>query len=141
VVNRLPSRARVRVITRARRRVLYVSTFSHTDHLHLIVSIHTGSMLPKEAWSRKKRRKLAAKRFTNSPDADKIAYPTLGKALDARSHIVRKRGDRFRRLRPYRHRGSWFLTKMTKGQFQGATRRGGPPSRARTRDHARAGAS
>ncbi len=90
-------------------------------------------MLPKAAWSRKKRRKLGAKRFTNSPDADKIAYPTLGKALDARSHIVRKRGDRFRRLRPYRHRGFWFLTKMTKDQFQGTSRRGAPPSRARVR--------
>jgi hypothetical protein len=121
-----------------------VSTFSHTDHLDLIVSTPTGSMLPKAARSRKRRRKLAAKHETNSLAAGKKPYRTPGDAFRSRCRIARKWGNRFRRLRVYKDHavGLWFLTKMTKGQFQGsaARRRILSLACARTRDHARAGA-
>ena len=102
-----------------------MSTFSHTDHLDLIVSTPTGSILPKAARSRKRRRKLAAKHKTNSLGTGKKPYRTPGDALRSRCQIARKWGNRFRRLRVYKDHaaGLWFLTKMTKGQCQGSAAR------------------
>lgn len=48
----------------------------------------------------------------------KAEYPTLVAALAARSRMARKRGKRFRRLRPYRIGSSWLLTSMSKGQVR-----------------------
>lgn len=49
---------------------------------------------------------------------EKAGYPTLAKALEARSSLARKRGKRFKNLRPYQSRGRWFLTKMAKSMVQ-----------------------
>lgn len=122
-----------------------MSTFSHTDHLDLIVSTPTGSTLPKAVRSRKRRCKLAAKHETNSLAAGKKPYRTPGDAFRSRCRIARKWGNRFRRLRVYKDHavGLWFLTKKTKGQYQGsaASRRILSLARVRARHHARAGAS
>ena len=122
-----------------------MSTISHTDHLDHTTSIHTDLALSKKARDRKRRRKLAAKHETNSLEVGKKPYRTSGDAFRCRCQIARKRGNRFRRLRIHRDHtvGLWFLTKMTKGQYQGsaARRRVLSLACARTRDHARAGAS
>lgn len=47
---------------------------------------------------------------------EKDGYDSLGEALAARSSIARKRGKRFKNLRPYQVNGRWYLTKMGKGQ-------------------------
>jgi hypothetical protein len=47
---------------------------------------------------------------------EKAAFTTLAEALHARSSMARRRGKRWRRLRPYQVNSSWYLTKMTKGQ-------------------------
>jgi hypothetical protein len=47
---------------------------------------------------------------------EKDGYDSLGEALAARSSLARKRGKRFKTLRPYQVNGRWFLTKMGKGQ-------------------------
>ena len=49
---------------------------------------------------------------------EKAGYPTLAKALAARSSLAKKRGKRFKSLRPYQSRGRWFLTKMAKSEVQ-----------------------
>jgi hypothetical protein len=49
---------------------------------------------------------------------EKVPYKTLAEALTARSSLTRKRGARFRHLRPYKIHGVWFLTKMSKGQVR-----------------------
>ncbi|MEY4298852.1 MAG: hypothetical protein RIR25_88 [Verrucomicrobiota bacterium] len=56
--------------------------------------------------------------WVSSREKDKIEYRTLAKALAARSRMTRKRGARFRHLRPYKIHGVWFLTKMSKGQVR-----------------------
>jgi SLT domain-containing protein len=47
---------------------------------------------------------------------EKMAFETLAQALHARSSMARRRGRRLRRLRAYQNNGSWYLTKMTRGQ-------------------------
>jgi hypothetical protein len=47
---------------------------------------------------------------------EKDGYDSLSEALAARSSIARKRGKRFKSLRPYQENGRWYLTKMGKGQ-------------------------
>jgi hypothetical protein len=120
-----------------------VSKISHTDHLDHTTSIHTELSLSKKTRDRERRRKLAAKHETISLAAGKKPYRTVGDALKSRSRIARDWGNRFRRLRPYKEGGRWFLTRKTKGQYQGsaARRRVLPLACARMRDHARAGAS
>jgi hypothetical protein len=120
-----------------------VSKISHTDHLNRTTPIHTNLSPSKKARDRKRRRKLAAKHETISLAAGKKPYRTVGDALKSRSRIARQWGNRFRQLRPYKEGGLWFLTKVTKGQYQGsaARRRVLSLACARTRDHARAGAS
>lgn len=55
----------------------------------------------------------------SSREKDKIEYPSLVKALAARSSMARKRGKRHKRLRPYKvGPSSWCLTKMRKGQVR-----------------------
>lgn len=49
---------------------------------------------------------------------EKSGYGTLAEALAARSSIARKRGGRFKNLRPYTSGGRWYLTKMSKGQMR-----------------------
>jgi len=49
---------------------------------------------------------------------EKAGYPTLAQALAARSSLARKRGKRFKSLRPYHSGGRWFLTKMAKSEVQ-----------------------
>ncbi len=119
-----------------------MSTISHTDHLEHITFIHTDLSLSNKARDRRRRRRLAAKHETNSLAAGKKPYRTSGDAWRSRCRIARKWGNRFGRLRPYKEGGLWFLTKMTKGQYQGsaARRRILSLACARARDHARAGA-
>ena len=119
-----------------------MSTISHSDHLEP-ATIHTDLPLSKKARDRKRRRKFTAKHDRSSLAAGKKAYRTSGDAWRSRCRIARKWGNRFRRLRPYKEGGLWFLTKTTKGQYQGsaARRRVLSLACARTRDHARAGAS
>ena len=77
---------------------------------------------PSEKWKKARARKS---RSGSPPDLwvsrrekDKIEYRSLAKALAARSSMARKRGKRFRRLRPYKIGSSWLLTKMSKGQVR-----------------------
>jgi len=46
----------------------------------------------------------------------KSGYPTLAEALAARTSISRKKGKRFRALRPYQYEGRWYLTKFSRTQ-------------------------
>ena len=49
---------------------------------------------------------------------EKSGYRSLAEALAARSSLARKRGKRFKTLRPYSSGGRWFLTKMAKSAVQ-----------------------
>ena len=102
-----------------------MSTISQPDYLEPTTSIHTELLLSKKARDRKRRGKLAAKHDTNSLEAAKKAYRTSGDAFRSRCRIARRWGNRFRRLRVYKDHtvGLWFLTKMTKGQYQGSAAR------------------
>lgn len=67
----------------------------------------------------RKIRKIAITRYWSAiRSKPKTEYSTLAEALAARSSLARKRGKRFKRLRPYKSAGSWFLTKMRKGQVR-----------------------
>lgn len=72
----------------------------------------------KKARARKPRSGSTPNPWASSREKSKIEYSTLAEALAARSSMARKRGKRFRRLRPYRVGSSWLLTKMTKGQVR-----------------------
>ena len=72
----------------------------------------------KKVRARKPRSGSLPDLWVSSREKDKIEYPTLVKALAARSSMARKRGKRHKRLRPYRVGSSWLLTKMSKGQVR-----------------------
>jgi len=73
----------------------------------------------KKARARKPRSGSSPDLWVSSREKDKIEYPTLVKALAARSSMARKRGKRHKRLRPYKvGPSSWCLTKMRKGQVR-----------------------
>jgi hypothetical protein len=73
----------------------------------------------KKARARKPRSGSSPDLWVSSRAKDKIEYPTLVKALAARSSMARKRGKRHKRLRPYKvGPSSWCLTKMRKGQVR-----------------------
>ena len=73
----------------------------------------------KKVRARKPRSGSLPDLWVSSRAKDKIEYPTLVKALAARSSMARKRGKRHKRLRPYKvGPSSWCLTKMRKGQVR-----------------------
>jgi hypothetical protein len=48
---------------------------------------------------------------------EKNVYPTLAAALKAKHSVANRFGNRFRKLRIYKTRSGWCLTKRTKGTF------------------------
>ena len=91
-----------------------------SDELETICDVsiaHRGKW--KKARARKPRSGSSPGLWVSSREKDKIEYPTLVKALAARSSMARKRGKRHKRLRPYKvGPSSWCLTKMRKGQVR-----------------------
>ncbi len=89
-----------------------------SDELETICDYAIKHRSKSKARARKPRSGSAPNPWASSREKSKVEYPTLVAALAARSRLARKRGERFRHLRPYRVGSSWLLTKMTKGQVR-----------------------